>query len=213
MNVLALFTSLLIGTAPAVTTEHFDATKLGALPANWFCGVTGSGRPKWSVERDTGAVSLPNVLQQAGEGDFPWCVFKGTRLENGFVETKVKVISGQEDQAGGLVWRWQDADTYFVARINAVENNVILFQVKNGKRRALKSVNIEVAAKVWHSLRVDFAGNHATVTLDGRRVIDTDETDAASGLVGVWTKGESVANFDAFSFSTTASSLTKSSDR
>jgi hypothetical protein len=89
--------------------------------------VTGRGTPHWTVEADPDAPSAPNVLKQSGSGDFPWCVKKSASLADGFVEVKFKALSGHEDQAGGLVWRWKDRDNYYVARANALENNVSIY--------------------------------------------------------------------------------------
>ena len=88
-------------------TVNFDDAKTGELPPGWLGGVTGKGTPKWSVEADASAPSKPNVLKQSGEGTYPWCVKRDVSLKDGFVEVKFKPISGKEDQAGGLVWRWQ----------------------------------------------------------------------------------------------------------
>ena len=72
------------------------------------------------------APSAPNVLKQSGSGAFPWCVKKDVSLTDGALEVKFKPISGSEDAAGGLVWRWKDGDNYYVARANALEDNVSL---------------------------------------------------------------------------------------
>ena len=103
---------------------HFDDVKPGSLPPAWVCGVTGKGAPRWAVERDATAPSPPHVLKQSGSGTFPWCVKRDVAVENGFVEVKLKPLSGREEQAGGVVWRWKDGDHYYVARANALENNV-----------------------------------------------------------------------------------------
>src|SRR5437016_2784989 len=87
-------------------TENFDSVKPGQLPDGWLAGVTGKGSPKWAVEQDDSAPSKPNVLKQAGEGTFPWCVKKDVSLADGHVAMKFKPIAGKEDRAGGLVWRW-----------------------------------------------------------------------------------------------------------
>ena len=53
----------------------------------------------------------------------------------------------------------------------------------------------------WHTLRVEFQGNRFTVTFDGQQVLEaTDETSAAAGKVGVWTKADSVTLFDDFTW-------------
>ncbi len=107
--------------------ENFDALAEGAGPAGWQCGVSGRGEPKWLVGPDETAPSKPNVLKQSGQGTFPWCTKNGTSLENGFVEVKFKSIAGREDQAGGVVWRFTGPRSYYVARANALENNVSLY--------------------------------------------------------------------------------------
>ena len=183
------------------TTIDFDKTSAGQLPAGWVGGVTGQGSPKWSVETDDTAPSKPNVLKQSGDGDYPWCVKKDVSLKDGFVEVKFKPISGSEDQAGGIIWRWQDGDNYYIARANALEDNVTIYHTVKGSRRAFKNVNMKVASNQWHTLRVDFAGNKFTVTLDGQVAIEaTDDTFSESGAIGVWTKADSVTLFDDFTF-------------
>jgi hypothetical protein len=143
-----------------------------------------------------------NVLMQSGSGTFPWCVRSGTAVTDGFVEVTFKPISGREDRAGGVVWRWNDGDNYYVARANALENNVSLYYTERGNRKTLKYVDAPVAAGVWHKLRVDFAGTHITVSLDGKRYIEMDDSHITGpGAVGVWTKADSVTAFKDFSFS------------
>src|SRR5262245_47829174 len=108
-------------------TDNFDDAKPGTLPAGWTAGVTGSGAPRWVVAAGTTAPSPPQVLKQSGKGTFPWCVKQEASLADGYVEVKFKPLTGREDQAGGVVWRWKDGDNYYVARANALENNVSLY--------------------------------------------------------------------------------------
>ena len=182
-------------------TENFDTTKPGELPSKWLAGVTGKGQSKWAVEADATAPSKPNVLKQSGEGTYPWCVNTNVSVKDGFVEVKFKPISGKEDQAGGLIWRWQDGDNYYIARANALEDNVTIYHTIKGKRTEKKRINVKVASNQWHTLRVDFAGNHFTVTFDGKKAIEwEDSTFKEPGAVGVWTKADSVTLFDDFSY-------------
>ena len=59
---------------------------------------------------------------------------------------------------------------------------------------------MKVAPNEWHTLRVEFQGNHFIVTFDGKKAIDwEDETFKDAGKVGVWTKADSVTLFDDFS--------------
>ena len=200
-----LFVSTFALVAAMTTTQaetfSFDRDVTGAPPAGWRPGVTGRGSPKWSVEADTSAPSKPNVLKQSGSGTFPWCVRPEVSLENGYVEVKFKPVSGREDQAGGVVWRWKDADNYYVARANALENNVSLYYTADGRRNTLKYVDAAVPGNAWHTLRVEFAGKHIRVIFDGKPYIEMDDEHiTGTGAVGVWTKADSVTLFDDFRY-------------
>ena len=179
----------------------FDQDAPGVLPPRWEQGVTGKGAARWTVEQDASAPSAPHVLRQSGSGTFPWCVVRAAAIADGHVETKFKPLAGKEDRAGGVVWRWKNGDTYYVARGNALENNVSLYYTEHGRRITLKYVDVPVAANVWHTLRVEFAGVRIRVSLDGRTYIDLEDAHiAGAGAVGLWTKADSVTSFDDFSY-------------
>jgi hypothetical protein len=182
-------------------TINFDDVKAGTLPANWLAAQTGSGAAKWDVEMADDAPSKPNVLKQSGIATFPVCIKRDTNVENGFVAVKFKPVAGKEDQAGGVIWRCKDKDNYYVARANALENNVTIYHTINGQRVAFKSVKQTVKPGNWHSLRVDFERDEFTVTFDGKKVIKArDESFKEPGKVGLWTKADSLTLFDNFSY-------------
>ena len=200
---ILLIAAVTIATATTALadTDTFDKALVGSSPAEWTCGVTGGGSPKWTIEADASAPSQPNVLKQSGSGTFPWCVRKDASVTDGYVEVKFKPLEGREDQAGGLVWRWKDGDNYYVARANALENNVSLYHTENGRRMTIKYVDAPVAGNQWHVLRVEFSGTRIRVLLDGKQYIDLDDGHISGpGAVGVWTKADSVTAFDDFSF-------------
>lgn len=184
----------------------FDKDAVGIAPAGWISGVTGNGIGRWTVEREPTAPSPPNVLKQSGTGEFPWCVRRGTVIADGYVEVKFMAVSGGQDQAGGIVWRWKDGDNYYVTRANALENNVSLYYTQNGLRVTIKYVDAPVAKNHWHTLRVEFTGKQIRVALDGTFYIEVDDGHIVGpGAIGVWTKEDSVTLFDDFSFGTTPS--------
>src|SRR5438270_7053003 len=201
-----LLTSLIgiaITASSSADTVTFDNFKTGATPLGWTATQTGSGSAKWSVEKDDLAPSKPNVLKQNGEATFPVCIKNDTNLKDGFVEVKFKPVAGKEDQAGGVIWRVQDANNYYISRANALEDNVTIYHTINGKRVAFKNINTKVTSGVWHTLRVDFQGNKFTVTFDGTKVIEaSDESFKEAGKVGVWTKADSITLFDNFTYGT-----------
>ncbi len=194
--------AITMATAVAIAeTVNFDDIKPGAAPAGWTATQTGSGTAKWAIEKDDSAPSKPNVLKQSGQATFPVCIKNDPSLKDGFVEVKFKPVAGKEDQAGGVIWRVQDSNNYYISRANALEDNVTIYNTINGKRVAFKNINTKVTSGVWHTLRVDFKGNKFTVTFDGTKVIEaTDASFANAGKVGVWTKADSVTLFDDFTY-------------
>ena len=193
--------TIFAASAASAETISFDNDAAGTLPPAWQQGVTGRGAAKWAVAADESAPSKPNVLRQSGVGAFPWAVLRGTAIENGFVEVKFKALAGREDQAGGVVWRWKDGDNYYVARANALENNVSLYYTEGGRRITVKYVDAPVPPKVWHTLRVEFSGERISVALNGKTYIDLKDAHIKGpGAVGLWTKADSVTAFDDFSY-------------
>jgi len=206
---MKILTSLLLVTSLTTSltlaeTIKFDDAKAGKAPPGWTIAITGKGEPKWTVEKDNSAPSKPAVLKQSGEvpgPSFPLCIKNDTSVKNGFVEVKFKPVSGKVDQAGGLIWRCQDADNYYIARANALEDNVTIYHAIKGKRVSFKNIDTPVAPGVWHTLRVEFSGNKSTVIFDGKTVIEaTDDSFKDAGKVGLWTKADSVTLFDDFTF-------------
>ena len=192
----------LLANAAGAATINFDNATPGAAPPGWTATKTGKGDPKWTVEKDDSAPSKPNVLKQSGEATYPVCLKNETSVKDGFVEVKFKAISGKEDQAGGVIWRARDSDNYYIARANALEDNVCIYHTIKGKRSEKKRTEMKVASGQWHTLRVDFSENQFTVTLDGKKAIEwDDQTFTEAGMVGVWTKADSVTLFDDFAYS------------
>lgn len=195
--------------ALAQTTVRFDDRAPGPLTAPWQTGVTGKGAAHWEVVADDSAPSKPNVLKQSGEATFCWATKADVKLRDGLVEVKFKAIAGKEDQAGGLVFRFQDKNNYYLVRGNALEDNVVLYKVINAKRSSLPvkgrlfgyGVDVKVPLGKWNALRVDFQGNLFTVALNGKQLFEVeDDALKEAGAVGLWTKADSVTLFDDFSF-------------
>lgn len=191
-------------------TVNFDSGKPGEPPIGWIQATTGSGEGKWTVESDPSAPSPPMVLKQSGwtpNPSFPLCLKSAPLLKDGFVEVKFKPVSGTNDQAAGVVWRCRDAGNYYVARANALESNLVLYKVEGGKRKALDivgraggyGVKATVPRDKWSVLRVTFRGSRFTVYLNGEERFQVEDTTFVDGgMVGLWTKADSVTLFDDF---------------
>jgi hypothetical protein len=200
---------LLGASVAAAQPVDFNGDAVGSPPKGWTIGMTGKGTPKWTVERDETAPSKGQVLKQSGKATYPVAFKDGTSIRDGFVEVKFKAIAGTEDRAGGLMWRAQDANNYYVARANALENNVVLYKTVGGIRSSLDivgqkggyGVNVPVPANQWHTLRVDFVGTRFKVTFNGKPLFEVeDATFREPGMVGLWTKADSITAFDGLTY-------------
>jgi hypothetical protein len=125
-------------------TINFDDATPGASPSGWTATQTGKGAARWTIEKDDTAPSKPNVLKQSAEATYPVCLKNETSIKDGFVEVKFKPLSGKEDQAGGVIWRAKDADNYYIARANALEDNVTIYHTIKGKRTEKKRAKLNV---------------------------------------------------------------------
>jgi hypothetical protein len=201
----------LAGCATAPKTS-FDTAAVGTLPPGWLAQITGPGEPKWSIDKDDSFPGRPLVLKQSAwtpKPSYPLCVKPGVSLKDGFVEVKFKPLSGTNDQAAGVVWRYWDTNNYYVLRANALEDNVVLYKVEQGKRKALDivgrvggyGVKQEVPGQQWSTLRVQFQGPRFRAFLNGKELFAVeDATFPEAGAVGVWTKADSVTLFGDFRY-------------
>jgi hypothetical protein len=189
----------------------FDEQKPGEGPRGMTCALTGKGRPgTWTVREEAGAPSRGIVLVQtdadATSYRFPHCVLDGVVIADLTLSVKLKPVSGRVDQAGGLVFRYRDPLNYYVVRANALESNVVLYKVEKGRRTDLKAEGTgfmaygkkaSVPSGAWSELRVVAHGGRFEVALNGEPLFQVqDATFAAPGQVGVWTKADSVTQFD-----------------
>lgn len=189
---------------------NFDNDAAGKLPAKFHAALTGQGSPgTWVVMADSSAPSSPNVLAQTSADKtsyrFPLAIADEGTFRDLDLSVKFKPISGRVDQAAGLVWRLQDANNYYIVRANALEGNVVLYKVQNGKRTDLPlkgegrtyGKKTSVPSGQWSELRVVAAGNLFEVSLNGQKLYEVEDgTFTGAGKVGLWTKADSVTHFD-----------------
>ena len=187
--------------AGQATKIDFEADATGAPPKSFSFALTGQGKPGvWVVKKDDAAHG--NVLVQS-DGDatsyrFPVAIYNDFSGTDVALSVAFKAISGKGDQGAGLVWRYRDADNYYITRCNALEDNCTIYRVVGGKRQSFMNKGVKVASNTWHTLAVDARGDHFVVTFNGQAVLDArDRTFKEAGRVGVWTKADSVIAFDA----------------
>lgn len=190
----------------------FEGMAVNAPPRDWRLTMTDGGDPpRWQIGNDATSPAGARVLAQLSEdrtsGRFPLAIHPAAEVENGAISVRFKPVSGRVDQAAGLVWRYRDENNYYVVRANALEDNVVLYKVENGRRSPLGPVGRSddygvkrpVPAEQWSTLGVVFDGSRFTVSFDGEALFEVvDATFTERGRVGLWTKADSVTYFDGF---------------
>jgi Galactocerebrosidase, C-terminal lectin domain len=184
-----------------------DRMTVGSTPEGFTFARTGQGGPaQWSVAADSSA-SAGKVIEQVStdrtDYRFPLAVHDATSAANVEVVVRFKAVAGKVDQAAGIALRLRDADNYYVARANALEDNVRFYRVAKGRREQLEGANLKVSANEWHSLGLRAEGDRFTVSYDGKILFTaTDKTFGEAGKVALWTKSDSVTRFDQISITT-----------
>jgi hypothetical protein len=194
--------------APAAVVEEknvtldFDKDEVGKPPKDFTIALTGEGpAPTFVVAAETGAPSGKQVLVQKSTDDsdyrFPLCIYDKFSAADVSVSVKFKAIEGKVDRAGGVVLRFKDKDNYYIARANALEDNVRLYHVVAGKRVQFAGEKAKVTSGEWHTLKLEARAAHFKVSFDDKLLFEADdETFKDAGKAGVWTKADSVTLFD-----------------
>ena len=180
----------------------FEGDPAGKPPAGFSFGRTGSGRTgRWVVQAEKDSPKGTKVLAQLDTDEtsyrFPVAVADSVSLRNLRLSARCKPASGKVDQACGLVFRYRDENNYYVVRANALENNVRVYYVKDGKRQQFAGWDGPVLAGSWHTLAVELRDERFQIYWNNKMVIEArDRTFTESGRVGLWTKADSVTYFD-----------------
>ncbi len=201
--------AVLLAVSVAVAADEpkavtFSKADLGKVPAGWKAAQTGTGASVWTVVEDKTAPSKSGfaLAQTSDDRDalFNLCVADGTNFKDVEVSVAFKANAGKKDQGGGVVWRYVDADNYYVARMNPLEDNFRVYKVVAGKRSAeFQDAEVKISAGEWHTLSVKMVGDKIECFVDGKKYLDAkDDTFAEAGKVGLWTKADAQTSFDDF---------------
>lgn len=126
---------------------------------------------------------------------FPLAVAKDSDMGDGRASLKVRPVAGTIDRAGGLAFAVRSAGTYLVLRINALEDNIMLFAFTDGVRKELSSAHLPVETGVWRELSVEVKGGRVTCFVDGKPYLVHHFDQTPRGLLGLWSKADSITEF------------------
>ncbi len=181
-----------------------EQTEIGQIPEGWKIAGDGDAASVWEVVRDGDSKALAMVSQSdAGlfgmfGGDFNVITNQTVTYKNAKISVRFKAISGNTDQGGGIMWRVQDDQNYYVARFNPLEDNFRFYTVTNGHRRELASAIVKLSAG-WHTMTIEQNGTLFRGSLDGNVLIShRNESFPDAGGIGLWTKSDAVTWFRDF---------------
>jgi hypothetical protein len=208
LAVLALLGATALAADDKTRSFAFKKDEVGKVPAGWTAEKTGKGEGSvWKVVADDTAPSKTGLaLAQTAESPgslFNLCVANDTNYKDVEVSVAFKALKGKNDQGGGLVWRYQDANNYYIARMNPLEDNYRLYKVVAGKRIQLAGKeDVKVPTGEWHTLKIEQKGDEIECYLDGKELLKAkDDTFQKAGKVGLWTKSDAQTAFDNFGVS------------
>jgi hypothetical protein len=164
-----------------VRKMDFEQDAVGQPPKGFVFGLTGrvGARGRWVVQQEAGGKYLAQLDADRTSARFPVAVLSDVSAAQVDLSVRFNPVSGRVDQAGGLVWRCRRTD----------------LPVKGEGRTYGKKA--EVPSGQWSTLRVTADGSTFSVYFNGSKLYDVaDSTFARPGRVGVWTKADSVTQFD-----------------
>jgi hypothetical protein len=180
---------------------QIDQMTVGKPPSGFSFAHTGQGGDgAWTVVADPTAkegVAVEQTSTDTTDYRFPLAIHASLSEKNLRAEIRFKAVGGKVDRAGGIAVRVEDLDNYYIARANALENNVRFYRVVGGKRQQLGTADIRVTSGEWHTLALEARDQRFLVTYDGAALFEvTDHTFTEAGGVALWTKADSVTRFD-----------------
>lgn len=206
VGALVVASAVTVLSAVVAQTVTFESDMPKQSPASFEFGVAGDGGPGlWQIVDDrtaTGGKALAQVSADPTPNRFLVAIYNRASFADGEITTRCKPVSGKTDQACGVIIRAVDPKNYYIARANALEDNVRFYRVSNSERQQIATDdNVKVAGGEWHTLTLQALGDRFTVIFDGRTLYSisdaaTPEPRPRDGRAGLWVKADSVTHFD-----------------
>jgi hypothetical protein len=129
---------------------------------------------------------------------FPFAVAENIDdFTSGKISVRFKSIAGRIDQGAGILFDLKPNGDYYALRANPLENNLVLWRFKQGRRSSVNWVrNVNTPSRKWHTLELTVDGNLIKGYVNGKQYLSERLPAPVSGKVGLWTKADSVIYFD-----------------
>lgn len=132
---------------------------------------------------------------------YPYAVAQGIDgFTNGELKVRFKLLAGDLDQCAGILFNLKPDGDYLALRFNGKEDNLVLWTFYKGKRSFVKKADRDVPLPLgeWHELKLTVKDTRLEGYLDGQLLLEYPMIATVDGKVGVWSKTDSVAEFDGF---------------
>jgi hypothetical protein len=176
----------------------FDSDAAGRPPAGFlFHGPRDAPAAKWTVEREGDNGFLVHAGKPSVPAGFSVAILESPSAPGAaYVSARTRIAGGSGST--GILWRVQDPDNYYLARLDLARQNIGLYRVVKGNRARIDGEDdLELDPAAWHTLKIVQEDETIRVYLGGIRVLRVrDRTFTRPGSVGLWCTADAVANFD-----------------
>ena len=165
----------------------------------WRPGQAGTGLPEKAREL-YGGDDAGFLASVRANPSYPFAVAREpASFQDGEITLRFKPLAGREDRAAGILFDLKSNGDYLALRTNALENNLVLWRVVQGRHSALAEVrNTPIASGHWHELKLTVRGRLLRGYLDGEEVLLHTLDQPVAGRAGIWSRADSVVLFDQF---------------
>lgn len=132
---------------------------------------------------------------------FPIAVARDVEnFTNGDISVRFQMIGGTLDRCAGILFNVKPNGDYLTVRFNGTEDNVVLWTFNKGVRKFVKRAPdlAPLELGTWHTLRISVHGTELKGYLDDKLMLEHTLTEPVSGKIGVWSKTDSMTEFDDF---------------
>lgn len=127
---------------------------------------------------------------------FPVAIRKESFLGDATIQVTVTPTAGCMDNTAGVIFGMKNVSNFFVLSVDALENNVSLFEFVNGRPKRRVGVQKTIRPGNRYVLAVQIKKDRATGFLDGEAVLRFEAEKPLEGYTGLWTKADTKAYFD-----------------
>jgi hypothetical protein len=184
--------------AQVAAVRTFDDDPIGNPPLGLTFAVARQPMAgRWLVRAEGTNHYLAHLADAGASGGFSLAVLDTPHPLQMRASVRIKLMEGE--RVGGLVWRYQDAQNFYLAALDLRVQELALYRVVRGNRIRLDDEDeLELDESAWHSIRVAQDDDDIRISLGGIGVIRARDRTIAEegGRAGVWSGGGATAWFD-----------------